>query len=46
MESFVDYIKQETLSHQIVEGVPEEGALSESHNLDGYEVKLAVMKLT
>jgi isoleucyl-tRNA synthetase len=45
MESFADYIEQETLSRRIVEGVPEEGAFSESHNLDGYEVRLAVRKL-
>jgi len=45
IETFADYIKQETLSRQIVEGVPEEDAFSESCNLDGYEVRLAVRKL-
>jgi len=39
------YIKQETLSRQLVEGVPEEGIFTESHKLGGYDVLLGVKRL-
>ena len=45
MEDFADYIKQETLSRKLVEGVPEEGAFTESHKLGGYEILLGVKRL-
>ncbi len=44
MEQFGEYIKQETLSLQIIEGPPADGAYSESHKLAGYEVHLAVKR--
>ncbi|MFC1993352.1 class I tRNA ligase family protein, partial [Chloroflexota bacterium] len=44
MDGFADYIKQETLSRQLVDGVPEEGAFTESHKLSGYEILLGVRK--
>jgi isoleucyl-tRNA synthetase len=45
MENFADYIKQETLSRQLIEGVPEEGAFTERYKLSGYEILLGVKKL-
>ncbi|MFC2007739.1 isoleucine--tRNA ligase [Chloroflexota bacterium] len=45
MTDFADYIKQETLSQRLVEGVAEESAFSESYKLAGYEVLLGVQKL-
>ncbi|MFC2071285.1 isoleucine--tRNA ligase [Chloroflexota bacterium] len=41
---FSDYIKQETLSRQLVEGIPEQGVFTESYKLGGYEIKLGVRK--
>ncbi len=45
MKDFAEYIKQETLSQQLVEGI-EEGVFTESFKLSGYEVLLAVKKLS
>jgi len=45
MADFADYIKQETLSQQLVEGVPKEDVFTESHKLSGYEVTLGVKRL-
>ena len=45
MEDFADYIKQETLSRELVEGVPEEGVFTESYKLGGYDILLGVAKL-
>ena len=39
------YIKQETLSNELVEGVPQEGVFSERHKLSGHEITLGVKKL-
>jgi len=44
MEDFAEYIKQETLSQQLIEGVPEEGAFTESYKLAGYDILLGVRK--
>ncbi|MFC1992000.1 isoleucine--tRNA ligase [Chloroflexota bacterium] len=40
-----DYIKQETLSRQLVEGIPEDIDARESYKLNGHEVLLGVKKL-
>ena len=45
IDDFADYIKQETLSRQLVEGVPEEGVFTENHNLGGYDILLGVKRL-
>ncbi|HEY83390.1 MAG TPA: isoleucine--tRNA ligase [Dehalococcoidia bacterium] len=45
MGDFAQYIKQETLSEQLVEGVPEEGVYRESYKLDGHELTLGVKRL-
>ena len=44
MEGFADYIKQETLSLELVEGVPPEGAFTDTHKLGGYEILLGVKR--
>ncbi|MCH7996145.1 MAG: isoleucine--tRNA ligase [Chloroflexi bacterium] len=45
VEAFDAYIKEETLSHEIVEGDPPEEAFAESHQLDGLEVVMGVVKV-
>jgi len=45
MEKQADYIKQETLSRQLIEEVPEEGTYTESHKLGGHEILLWVKRL-
>jgi isoleucyl-tRNA synthetase len=45
MADFAEYIRQETLSEQLVEGVPEEGAFTESYKLSGYDLLLGVKRL-
>ena len=40
-----DYIKQETLSRQLVKGVPEQGVFTESYKLGGHEILLGVKRL-
>ncbi len=44
-KTLADYIKQETLSRKLVEGVPEEGVFTESYKLGGYEILLGVERL-
>ena len=38
------YIKQETLSRDLVEGIPKEGVYTESHRIAGEEVTLGVVR--
>jgi len=45
MVDFADYIKQETLSQQLIEGVPKQDVFTESYKLGGYDVLLGVKKL-
>jgi isoleucyl-tRNA synthetase len=45
MADFADYIKQETLSQKLVEGVPDKDVFSQSHKLSGYEIRLGVKRL-
>jgi len=45
IDEFADTIKQETLSRQLVEGVPEEGIFTESYKLGGYDILLGVKRL-
>ena len=37
-----DYVRQETLSREVVKGGPPEGAYTETHTINGVEVVLAV----
>ncbi len=46
MADFADYIKQETLSRLLVEGVPDKGVYAESHKLRGHEILLGVKRET
>jgi isoleucyl-tRNA synthetase len=45
MSDFADYIKQETLSKELVDSVPEADAFTESHSLSGHEIRLGVKRL-
>ena len=45
ISSFADYIRQETLSQELVEGIPEEVDLKETYKLGGYSVLLGVKRL-
>ncbi|MDH5696596.1 MAG: class I tRNA ligase family protein, partial [Dehalococcoidia bacterium] len=44
-KSLADYIKQETLSQQLVEGLPEKVDFKESYKLSGHNVLLGVKRL-
>ncbi len=46
MASFADYIKQETLSRELIEGIPKENVFTENYKLDGHDMLLAVKKLS
>jgi len=46
MAEFADYIRQETLSRELIAGAPPEGVYTESYKLSGYEVSLGVKKLS
>ena len=45
LEDFAGYIKQETLSRRLIEGIPEQGAFTESHRLGDYDILLGVKRL-
>jgi len=45
MTDFTAYIKQETLSRELVQGAPEEDVFTESYKLGGHEVLLGVKRL-
>ncbi len=45
MNTFANYIKQETLSEELTEGVPPDAAYSEKHRISNKEVLLAIKKL-
>jgi len=46
MADFADYIRQETLSRELIEGIPEEGVFTERYKLSGYDILLGVKRLT
>jgi isoleucyl-tRNA synthetase len=46
MVDFADYIKQETLSRELIEGVPDEGIFTERYKLSGYDILLGVKRVT
>ena len=43
-QDWSDYIKQETLSRELVEGIPQEADFSESYKLSGWEIRLGVKR--
>jgi isoleucyl-tRNA synthetase len=45
MQDWADYIKQETLSRELVESIPEADVFSESYKLAGHEIRLAVKQV-
>jgi len=44
MEDFADYIKQETLSRQLICGVPEQDVFTENYKLGSHDILLGVKK--
>jgi isoleucyl-tRNA synthetase len=44
INTFTDYIKQETLSQELIDGSPPDGAYSEKHHISNSEVSLAIKK--
>jgi isoleucyl-tRNA synthetase len=44
INTFADYIKQETLSRELIDGLPPDGAYSEKHRISNSEVSLAIKK--
>ena len=44
MDTFASYIKQETLSQELIDGLPPDGAYSEKHRISNSEVSLAIKK--
>jgi len=46
IEDFAEYIKQETLSRQLVEEIPPEDAYTESRKLGGYDILLGVERIS
>jgi isoleucyl-tRNA synthetase len=44
MKTFADYIKQETLSQELIDGLPPDGAYSEKQRISNSEVSLAIKK--
>lgn len=45
MVDFADYIKQETLSRQLIEGVPKQDVFTERYKLGGRDILLGVKKM-
>jgi len=44
LSTFASYIKQETLSRELIDGLPPDGAYSEKHRIANSEVSLAIKK--
>ncbi len=44
MMEFADYIKQETLSRELVLAMPPEGSYNEKHRISGHEISLGIKK--
>jgi len=44
INTFADYIKQETLSQELIDGSPPDGAYGEKHRISNSEVSLAIKK--
>jgi isoleucyl-tRNA synthetase len=44
INAFADYIKQETLSRELIDSLPPDGAYSEKHRISNSEVSLAIKK--
>jgi hypothetical protein len=44
ISAFADYIKQETLSDDIGEGIPDDVDLREDHKISGYHISMGIKK--
>jgi isoleucyl-tRNA synthetase len=44
INDFADYIKQETLSQELIDSLPPDGAYSEKHRISNSEISLAIKK--
>jgi isoleucyl-tRNA synthetase len=44
MQRFADYVRQETLSVELVDGEPPAGAHVETHTLEGQKITLGVQR--
>ena len=44
LSTFASYIKQETLSRELIDGLPPDGAYSEKHRISNSELSLAIKK--
>jgi isoleucyl-tRNA synthetase len=44
MTEFADYIKQETLSRELIAAVPPAGSHTEKFRISGYEISLGIKK--
>jgi isoleucyl-tRNA synthetase len=44
ISAFADYIRQETLSDDVEEGIPDDADLKEEHKLSGFQITLGVKK--
>jgi len=44
-KTLAEYIKQETLSQELIDGVPEEGVFTERQKISGYDILLGVKRL-
>ncbi len=44
INAFADYIKQETLSQELIDGLPPDGAHNEKHRISHSEVSIAIKK--
>ncbi len=42
--ALTDYIKQETLSEELVEGISEQPDFTEAYKLSGHEISLGILK--
>jgi isoleucyl-tRNA synthetase len=45
-KTLAEYIKQETLSRELIDGAPQKDAFSERQKISGYDILLGVKKLT
>jgi isoleucyl-tRNA synthetase len=45
IKTFASYIEQETLSEELIDGLPPDGAYSEKHRISNREVSLAIKKV-
>jgi len=45
LDDFANYIKQETLSHELTNALPPEGSYCEKHRVSSGEISLAIRRM-